>query len=375
MTHRERLLAVLDGQLPDRIPWFPRLEMWYTARERAGTLPEKYRGWDLRRIYRDQDLGYYSKGGAAFRTEVEGIETLTRQNGEETRVETITPVGTVSTLTRHTPELRAEGVGGLETEHMIKGPEDYEVVEWIYQHTRVVPAGEDFLAVDQECGEEGIAVVNTPWDPGFYLFVQLIGWNDCYFHLQDYPQHIDRLLAVMTDFYWEIHRACVQSPALVINHGAHFHAEMTPPPIFRDYCLGNLREVADYYHEHGKLMMFHGDANLSGLEELILAAGYDIAECLVTSPMVPSTLEDFRQAWGERIVVWGGIPSILLCEPFTDEQFEAYMRDLFRTIAPGRAFVLGVGDMLVPATIWERFERVNAMIEEWGTCPIDPAKL
>jgi hypothetical protein len=47
------------------------------------------------------------------------------------------------------------------------------------------------------------------------------------------------------------------------------------------------------------------------------------------------------------------------------------MRDLFRTIAPGKAFVLGVADMLMPATKWERFERVSAMVEEWGAFPID----
>ena len=117
--------------------------------------------------------------------------------------------------------------------------------------------------------------------------------------------------------------------------------------------------------------MFHADADLTGLEELVLEVGYDIAECLVTSPMAKITLQRCRQVWNDRIVIWGGIPSILLCEPFSDEQFEDYMRDLFCTIAPGNAFVLGVADMLVPATIWERFERIGALVEEWGICPIE----
>jgi len=344
--------------------------MWYAAHSRAGTLPETYRGWDVRDIYRDLDLGFHGKWGAAYRIEVDGAETVTHRDGEETRIETVTPVGTVSTLTRHSPELRAEGAGPLEIEHMIKTPEDYEIVEWIYQHSRVVPTYEEFLEFDAACGDEGLALVNTPWNPAFYLFTQLIGWNDCYYHLQDYPQQIDRLLAVMTDFYWEIHRVCTRSPARVINHGAHFHSVMTPPPIFRDYFLDNLKDVAAYYHRHDKLLMFHADADLTGLEELILDAGYDIAECLVTHPMADITLARCRQVWGDRIVIWGGIPSIILCDPFTDDQFEAHMRDLFRTIAPGNAFVLGVADMLVPATRWERFERVSAMIDEWGVCPI-----
>ena len=104
MTHRERLLAVFAGRLPDKIPWFPRLDMWYDAHSRAGTLPEKYRDWDLRDIYRDLDLGFHGKWGTAYRIEVDGIETVTRRDGEETRVDTITPVGTVSSLTRHSPD-------------------------------------------------------------------------------------------------------------------------------------------------------------------------------------------------------------------------------------------------------------------------------
>lgn len=375
MTHRERLLAVLEGQLPDRLPWFPRLEMWYGAHHPAGTLPEKYQGWDVRSIYRDLDLGYHGKWGQAYRIEINGAETVTRRNGEETRVETMTPVGTVSTLTRSSAELRAQGVGGLEIEHWIKGPHDYPVVQWIYEHSRVVPTYDEFLAFDAACGDEGVAMVNTPWNPAFYLFGQLIGWNDCYFHLQDYRPQIDRLLGVMRDFYPEIHHVCADSPARVINHGAHFHSVMTPPPVFREFFLDELKTAVQLYHEHGKLVMFHGDADLSGLEELILEVGYDIAECLVTHPMVEITLERFLAVWGDRIVIWGGIPSIILCEPFTDEQFEQYMRQLFRTIAPGRAFILGVADMLVPATRWERFLRVGEMVHAWGECPIDPERI
>ena len=77
-THRERMLATLQHEPSDRIEWMPRLELWYRAHQRAGTLPIKYRGWDLRRIYRDQDLGFPAKGfGKVFDTTVKGVETVT----------------------------------------------------------------------------------------------------------------------------------------------------------------------------------------------------------------------------------------------------------------------------------------------------------
>ena len=44
--------------------------------------------------------------------------------------------------------------------------------------------------------------------------------------------------------------------------------------------MQNLQQVAAHYHEHDKLLVFHADADLTGLEELILDVGYDIAEWL-----------------------------------------------------------------------------------------------
>lgn len=44
MNERERVLAVLRRQRPDRIPWVARLELWYNARLATGTMPERFRG-------------------------------------------------------------------------------------------------------------------------------------------------------------------------------------------------------------------------------------------------------------------------------------------------------------------------------------------
>ena len=38
MTDRERILVAVRGEVADRLPWVPRLEFWYRARLRDGTL-------------------------------------------------------------------------------------------------------------------------------------------------------------------------------------------------------------------------------------------------------------------------------------------------------------------------------------------------
>ena len=44
MTNRERILALLDGKTPDRIPWIGRLEQWYLELKKEGKLPEGIAG-------------------------------------------------------------------------------------------------------------------------------------------------------------------------------------------------------------------------------------------------------------------------------------------------------------------------------------------
>ena len=41
MTNRERLLAIMDGEMPDRIPWIPRLLIWHRAQVKMGVLLPK----------------------------------------------------------------------------------------------------------------------------------------------------------------------------------------------------------------------------------------------------------------------------------------------------------------------------------------------
>ena len=43
VNNKQRMLAVLDGQTVDKIPYVPRLDLWYRANQLAGTLGRKYK--------------------------------------------------------------------------------------------------------------------------------------------------------------------------------------------------------------------------------------------------------------------------------------------------------------------------------------------
>jgi len=372
MTNRERILAILAGQAPDRVPWIPRLGIWYEANRRAGTLPKEYLGRTLRDVERDVFGGTAGRDGIIYRTRLRGVEVKTHHPGPmETLTEYVTPVGTVTTRLRGTEHLRRQGIQDSEVGFMLKRREDYAVVEYLLEHTEYLPAYEEYEAYEREVGDDGYPIVNCGDCPFHHWMRALAGYDQAFFHLNDYPNEVERLVAVMTDRFRDtIWKHMLDSPAKLLMHGHHLSSQMTPPPLFRRYILPYYREFVPAMRARGKVVAIHADNDTRLILGLIEEAGIGMAECFVTRPMVRTTLAEARAAWGDRVIIWGGVPSAILETPFTDEQFDAYMEEVFRAIAPGRAFILGIADNAMPGSSIARIRRITEMVRQRGQYPI-----
>jgi hypothetical protein len=207
--------------------------------------------------------------------------------------------------------------------------------------------------------------------PFHYFLLHLAGYNQAYFEMVDHPEEFEHLLTVMTQVEKErLWPVVLDSPARLILHGVHFDSQMTPPHQFRKYITPYYQEFSALLHAKGKSLTWHADDDSKDILAEVKAAGFDMSECFCTAPMVEVTLEEARAAWGEDVIIFGGVPSIILEPTFPEAEFETYMRDVFRTIAPGNAFILGVADNVMPTSIIERVERISDMVREYGTIPI-----
>ncbi|MDP6052463.1 MAG: uroporphyrinogen decarboxylase family protein [Candidatus Latescibacteria bacterium] len=373
MTNRERLLAIMAGKPPDSIPWIPRLLLWYNARKKAGDLPERYRDWSLRNIERDLGIGTPARDGHVFRAVQKGVEVRQRQLNEmELLTEYITPVGAVTMLHRGSELLRRMDIADLQVEFVLKRREDYAVVEYLIEHTDYIPTYEEYDAYEQEVGDAGYPLV-AGGDCPFHQWMRgLTGYENAYYHLNDYPDEVERLLALMTqrdrEIVWPL---IADSPAKLILHGVHFSSQMTPPPIFELFILPYYQDLSELLCSRDKTLTLHGDNDTRLILSHIEQAGFGMVECFVSHPMVETTLTEARAEWGSRVIIWGGVPSSILEEPYSDAEFEAYMEEIFRTIAPGDAFILGVADNVMPGAKLERVQRITEMVAQYGRYPID----
>jgi len=374
MNHRERLLSVMAGQAPDQIPWIPRLLIWYTARKRAGTLPRPYRDMSLSEIERDLGLGTPARDGLVYRTEMQNVDVVKRWlNDFELLTDYRTPVGTVSTLFRGSETLRQKGIEDLQVEFMLKRREDYAVVQYIIENTRAIPAYEEYESYEADIGEAGYPMVHCGDCPFHHWMRALVGYENAYFHLHDYPNEVDQLLAMMTQRDKEVvWRLIAESPAKLILHGVHYSSQMTPPTMFERFITPYYQELSALLRSRGKTLTLHGDNDTRHILHHIEQAGFGMVECFATHPLVETTLAEARQAWGNRVIIWGGVPSVILEDPYTDEQFEAYMEGVFRTVAPGQAFILGVADNVMPEAKVERIRRITELVQQHGNYPIPP---
>jgi len=371
MTNRERLIAILEKRNPDRVPWIPRLEIWYQARKFRGTLPEKYASCSLREIERDLHIGTPARLGSVFRIEYLNIEVEHERRGQDQITTYITPVGRVNTVHRYSETLAHGGiVSPLQISHMIKGPDDYKVVEYIFAHAEVIPTYDAYIEYDNDIGSDGFPMVGIGPDPMYRILQVLIGFNNAFFHLFDDRARVLHLYQVILEFTEKIQTIVLNSPALLIQHGEHFDSQMTPPKIYSEFMLPYFQTFAEKLHARGKYIACHADADTSHLLELIIDSGFDMAECFVTAPMVPLTLEDARKTLGTQVIIWGGIPSVILCDPITDDYFETYMLNLLRTIAPGNAFILGVADNVMAEAKLDRIIHISNLVEKYCDYPI-----
>jgi uroporphyrinogen-III decarboxylase len=79
-------------------------------------------------------------------------------------------------------------------------------------------------------------------------------------------------------------------------------------------------------------------------------------------------LRDYREAFGDRIAIWGGLCSTcVLPGSFTDAQFEQHVTDALDAAGDGRGLIFSLADTTPPEASLERIRRIGERIAETAT--------
>ena len=263
MTPKQRMLATINGKSTDRMPYAPRLDLWYNAQKQAETLPAKYRHATLMELTEDLDFAYHAVipnfkdlrrpedevhralgmrnlWSLPYRTQLENVEFQAEYHGDETIVTYRTPVGTIRTRVLYTDDMRRAGITISHiAEHAIKQVDDYRVVAHIFENARVEPNVDGYREFYECVGERGLAVafVDSAASPMHLLQRIFMPMDRFFFELNDHPQELARCAESIGGYFERVFDVLSDCPAEVFMLGSNYDSSVTYPPFFREHIF------------------------------------------------------------------------------------------------------------------------------------------
>lgn len=398
MTHRQRLRRAVRGEIPDQIPYAPRIDLWYNANSLNDTLPARHRrksrteialseGWALHTVVADhlnqpdpdamlhRALGvHFMKEYVAHFTFTDRVKIDVRREGDRTHVRYNTARGVITTCTVYSQEMRRSGISvpWIE-EHAVKSTDDLKVLSHLFENMDVSPRYEAFKTHQAAVGENGLPVTSFTVAAGPVHHIQKYFFDatEFFHYYRDHLPEILYLADALAPLYAKALRIVAESPAEVIQWGSNFDEMLTFPPMFAQHFVPWIRKAKEVLSPKNIRILCHTDGENQGLMDLIRDSGTDVAEAVCPAPMTKVTIQAYYRRWGDRITIFGGVPSNLLLPQLTPEdQFKRFMDRLFTGIGDGSRFILGIADTTPPDADFERLVRIGDMVREKGRLPL-----
>jgi uroporphyrinogen-III decarboxylase len=367
MTPKEKILAVARGEHLDRLPVGARIDLWYNYNSGHDTLPEKYKGWDQTAVIRDQGATAQLRYFSVVREEYHEMEVIEKEEPPYVKTEYRTPLGSVYKTMLFTT-LEGPWIG-YEAEKMYKSEKDYPIIEYVLQHiTPVLDSG--FDEARRKMGEDGMVMTGVGlWSPTQRVMREIMGFEPFFYELADHPAKVESLIKNMENLARSKYEIGIKADLEIFNICSNWSDDVHTP-VFKKYFIPWFQEITELLHSHGRLAMAHIDGENRRLLPFLKETGIDIWEAWTPKPMTSVTNKELRNAIGDDGVIWGGVPSTLFEPTCSDEEFDQYVINMFKEIAPGYNFIVGMGDNLPFDGDIERVGRIVELIDKFGRLPI-----
>jgi 5-methyltetrahydrofolate--homocysteine methyltransferase len=86
--------------------------------------------------------------------------------------------------------------------------------------------------------------------------------------------------------------------------------------------------------------------------------------------MTKISLAEYYRRWSPKLTLFGGVPSTIVLNETSDADFEAYLDELFRAVAPGQRYLVGIADQVPPNAIFSRLQRIGERVTREGALPL-----
>ena len=351
MTPRQRVEAVLRGELPDKVP--------FTIYENK--LPQ----CTVERQLRNEGLCIVNRRYSAIRRHSPNVRgeshTYMEDGVNYVRHDTHTPVGDLFTIRR------PAGFTSWEVSHIFKTPEDYKPLLYMVQDERFEANYGPFLEAQKWLGEDVILRAGVPGSPLHIIMISWMGVETFAVEWAERRDEIEKLCDAMMENARKVYRLIAESPALHANCGGNETGNVMGRERFEKYVVPGYNEAAEVLHQHGKFLGTHLDGNNKIWADLVGGSGLDYIEAFTPWPTCDMTMAEALEQWPGK-VLWINFPSSVFLG--TTAEIEDTARQLIRDAAPCNRLIIGITED-IPADRWQAcLLAVSRVINTDGRLPL-----
>jgi hypothetical protein len=364
MTPRERVLAVLNGQKPDRVPWFGDLDYWATALIGRGLKPYDFKQSDAYLDWhRDLGVGFYLQGYFPFRAITEHCRVREWSEGNQRFREIETPCGTLRETWTWLPESFAEAP----TEHLIKTADDLRAYRYFHENTRYEP---DYGFAERRravIGGQGVMLCYLPKSPLMQMIALDAGVTATFEIYTEAGEEFNKTMEAVRRSHDAAAQIALDSPAEVLMIPENLSSECVGRTFYHMFMHDYEDAWAQRIRAAGKYSCIHLDGTMRGLLRETCSTHLTFIEALTPAPAGDLEIEKWAEVSGNsRTILWGGVPGVFFTELVSDADFDAHVRRVLDVMRAEPRYVLGVADQVPPDGLERRVRRVRELVEEFG---------
>ena len=345
MNSRERVLAVFEHQLPDRVPCWcgASVEFWEKAKKELNLDDEglslRFKD-DFRRVFAE-----YS--GPDFPLQHEGATCRTAFGIER----------------------EGYGYGQPLTHPLAKATlEDVEAYLW------PDPAWMDVskIKATAEAYNAQFAIMGGEWSPFWHDAIDLIGMENLYIKMYAEPEVVEAILKHIVDYYFEVTKKTFEVAADAIDIffiGNDFGSQAGPlmsPDMFDKFMAPHLKRLCDLGHSYGLKTQMHCCGGIYELLPSMINAGIDSVHAVQTTCR-GMELGKLRSEFGNKIIFNGAIDSHHILMEMDTDGVKEETRKVLETMMPGGGYIAGAShDTILEETSVENVVAMFDAIYEYG---------
>ena len=355
---------VVFGRSKGQIIWQPRIGCWYDDKIFSGEgLPAPYSGMYIREVYEALDCSarLYEFNDCFQRIEHPSV-TFTERMLNETDIETTirTRAGSQTKIERKTPNSPHR----ITLKWEVESEKELSVAAWREENATWAWDQRRYDELLEKLGHLGAPTMFMPRMNVQCLYIEKMGVEKSIYALYNWPDRVEAFFRALEDNHQRLIEIINASPVDIINFGENIHAATLSPELFLKYHLPACQRRCELLHRVDKFVSSHWDGHVKPLLPYARETGLDGIEAITPVPQGDVTLEEVREALGDRMFLLDGIPAVYFDDIYPVEALTECAERLIELFAP--KLVLGISDEISSTGDIERIRAVGDIVDRYN---------